>query len=414
MAIPFFSIDFRRQEWNAFLGAILTGHLREGSSIGALERFVSKKFRSHYVTLLPSARMGFYMLLEELFKEGDEIIVPAMGFPLYILLMVQKGIKPVFVDVEPRHYNLDPEKIKSAATPKTKAILLTHLFGHPAQMDGIMEVSRSLGIPVIEDCAHSYDSFFKGQQTGTFGLASLVSSSLMKIPTTLGGGILITKDRGLHLKIRARLENPAYNYSFTKTARYFIFNTISIMNSYPHIYTLLSHSIFGLMKKRNPALLRKILYSGLGLQSNFSLWERPKFSNYQAAVGIVQFKRARQMADIRRKHTRILDERLQDVKVLNLPEKGADCYWNYQYYVIHAKKGGQRIFDRMYSKGLCLMKEDLWDCTKYEFAKGFYRECPVASSRAPGLIRIQNNSLLNEKYIIKIGDELRQIALKER
>jgi len=413
MAIPFFSVDFRKREWCIFLKAVLAGHLREGSSIAALERFISERYKSYNVILLPSARMGFYMLLDALFKEGDEVIVPAMGFPLYVLFMIKKGIKPIFVDVEPEHYTIDHEKIKDAVTSKTKAIVVTHLFGHPAQMDGITQISKSFGIPIIEDCAQSYNSFFKGQETGTFGFASLISCSIMKVPTTLGGGILITKDKDLYLKIRKRLEDPEYNHRLKKTSRYFIFNLISIMNSYPLFYSVLSHNIFGIIKKRRPDLLRKILYSGFGIQNEFYLWERPRLSNYQAAVGLVQFKRAEEMEGARRRYAGILDEGLRDVDTLILPKENSDCRWNYQYYVVHAKDGTDKIFDRMYSRGIHLMREDVWDCTAYEFSKEFYRECPVASSRTPGLIRIQNNSLLREKDIRRIGNELRQIALEK-
>ena len=160
MAIPFFSIDFRWKEWQTLLLTLLTGRLREGGAVGALENQVAERYPSHHITILPSARMGFDMLLEANFSEGDEIIVPAMGFPLYVSLMLRRGIKPVFVDVEPAHYTIDPEKITEAVTPKTRAILVTHLFGHPARMDEIKDVSNRFGIQLIEDCAQSFDSFF--------------------------------------------------------------------------------------------------------------------------------------------------------------------------------------------------------------------------------------------------------------
>jgi dTDP-4-amino-4,6-dideoxygalactose transaminase len=182
------------------------------------------------------------------------------------------------------------------------------------------------------------------------------------------------------------------------------------MNSYPFFYSLLSHRIFGLIKKRNPALLRKILYSGFGLNSKFNLWERPRFSNYQAGIGLAQFGRADRMNEARKEHSRILDEKLKDVKNLILPKKAGDCELNYQYYVVHAKKGADEICHKMYAKGIHLMKEDMWDCTNYAFAKEYYRACPVASSRTPGLVRVQNNSFLNRKQVIRIGEELKTIA----
>ncbi|RJQ57213.1 MAG: hypothetical protein C4530_13125 [Desulfobacteraceae bacterium] len=409
MAVPFFSIDFRWKEWQAFLAAVLTGHLREGNALAELEREVAKRFALHYVTFLPSARMGFDVLLEARFSKGDEIIIPAMGFPLYVSLMLQRGIKPVFVDVEPTHYTIDPERIAKAVTRRTRAILVTHLFGHPARMDEIEELSKRLSLPVIEDCAQSFDSFFRDRETGTFGMAGIFSCSVMKVPTTLGGGLFVTKDKGLHERIRTLLDEPGRDSGLLKTTRYFAFNVISILNSYPLIYSLLSHPALGLIKWRNPSLLRKILYSGLGLGGNYSRWERPRLANYQAAVGLRQFQRTSEMTASRIRYADILNGILKGTMGLKLPEKADDCRWNYQYYVIHAGKQADHLYHQMFARGIHVMKEDVWDCPRYPFAREYYRPCPVASEYTPGLIRIQNNSMMSEKRIRKIAGIIRQI-----
>ncbi|MDM8554107.1 DegT/DnrJ/EryC1/StrS family aminotransferase [Desulfococcaceae bacterium HSG7] len=412
MAVPFFSIDFRSREWKAMLEAVITGHLLTGKSVDKLTEFLKNRHPSYHITLFPSARMGYYLLLEKMFDHGDEVIVPAMGFPLYIVYMLKQKIKPIFVDVEPGHYTLDPEKIREAITSKTKGILVTHLFGHPAYMDAIMDIADEFGLPVIEDCAQSYDSFYQGRETGEFGHAALVSCSVMKVPTTLGGGILITKDKILHNKIKSRLDDSNYNFAAKKTLRYLIFNLISVMNSYPEIYTPLSHQIFGIIRKRNPALLRKILYSGMGLDTEPEIWERPRFSGYQASVGMIQFKRAREMTLVRRKYARILNDKLQGIDLYTLPVENADCFWNYQYYVAGVKNASalDMVFNRLFDKNIHIMKEDVWNCTRYDFVKPYFKECPIADSVTPGLFRIQNNSMLSLKDIEKIGDALVEIG----
>jgi len=416
MAIPFFSIDFRSREWKALLEAGITGNLLEGKSVYNLTEFLKNRHPSYHITLFPSARMGYYLLLEQMFDQGDEVIVPAMGFPLYIVYMLKQKIKPIFVDVEPVHYTIDPDKIREAVTPKTKGILVTHLFGHPAYMDAIMDIADELGLPVIEDCAQSYDSFYQERETGEFGHAALVSCSVMKVPTTLGGGILITKDKILHDKIKSRLDDPNYNFAAQKTLRYLIFSFISILNSYPEIYTPLSHQVFGIIKKRNPALLRKILYAGLGLDTEPEIWERPRFSDYQASVGMVQFKRAREMTLVRRKYAHILDDKLKDIDFYTLPQENNACFWNYQYYVIGVENASvsETIFNRLFTRNIHVMKEDVWNCSRYDFAKPYFRECPVADRVTPGLIRIQNNSMLSLKDIEKIGDALWEVGKNEK
>jgi len=414
MSVPFFSIDFRGQEWKSYLKSLLAFSLTDGPQIKELQELLASRYPGHYLTLLPSARAGFGLLLQEMFSKGDELIFPAMGFPLYPRIAALNGIKPIFVDVEPDHYTINHDLIKQAVTPNTKAIVVTHLFGHPAQMDAIMNVADQLGLPVIEDCAQSYDSYFMGQETGTFGMAGIVSCSVMKVPTTLGGGIFITKDKSTHKKIQRRLHDPENNYALRKFIRFYIFNLISILNSYPSVYSLLSHHIFGMMKKRDPAILRKILYSGMGLLTDFDVWERPKFSNYQAGVGNSQFSRAREMTEIRRKYAKIIDTNLEGLSSVSYLQQSKDVYWNYQYYVVHAQggeKANQVIFDTMFQKGAHLMKEDVWDCTSYDFLKEFHSDCPVASSHNPGLLRIQNNSLLTEEHMVDLARKLKETII---
>jgi dTDP-4-amino-4,6-dideoxygalactose transaminase len=410
MSLPFFSIDFRSAEWGAYLAALLGGQVRFGRKTDELATLLRERYGSdRHVALLPSARTGFALLVGELFREGDEVIVPAMGFPLYVKILIQHGVRPVFVDVEKDHFTIDCEMIREAVTTRTRGILVTHMFGHPCDMERIAGLCREFGLKLIEDCAQSCGSYYNGRETGTFGDAALVSTSVMKVPTTLGGGVLITPDHDLYTRICNRLASPENSLSWERFLRYYLFGLVSILNSYPALYSMLSHRVFGLMKSRNPHLLRKILYSGLGLNAPFSVWERPRFANYQAAVGCVQFRRAEQMDAVRREYAGELNRQLQSVESLQLPFEGDGCRWNWQYYVVGVKSGSpQRLLDDMFRKGIHLMQEDVWDCTRYPFSGEYFRECPVASSANPTLIRIQNNSLLKAGQISSITKELKR------
>ena len=203
MAIPFFSVDMSDGEWSAYLKGLLNHWGTFGRPSQELHDLLRKRFPHHNIVLLPSARLAYYLLLQATFRPGDEIVLPAMGFPLYVKIALQLGLKPVLVDVEPEHLTLDAEQLRQSITVKTKAIVVTHLFGHPAQMDEITKIAANHEIPIIEDCAQSFDSFFDDQETGTFGWSGIFSCSLMKVPTTLGGGILITQDENLADSVKA-------------------------------------------------------------------------------------------------------------------------------------------------------------------------------------------------------------------
>ncbi len=100
---------------------------------------------------------------------GDEVIVPANTFFATAEAVANVGATVVFVDCEPSFYNIDIERIEEKVTPHTKAIIPVHLYGLPAEMDGVMSIARKHGLKVIEDCAQSHGADYKGQRTGTFG-----------------------------------------------------------------------------------------------------------------------------------------------------------------------------------------------------------------------------------------------------
>ena len=406
MAIPFFSIDFRRSDLSAYLGGLFGWRSRR-SSQKKLHELISGEFPEKEVLLFPSARMAFYLTLENLFSEGDEIIFPVLGFPLYVKIAVQLGLRPVFVDVESDHLNIDPSLIENKITEKTKGIVVTHLFGHPCRMDEVRNIADRHGLALIEDCAQSYDSNYKGKQTGTFGKAGIFSCSLMKVPTTLGGGILVTGDEVLAASIRERLETPEFRGGLGKRLSYLIKNTISVLNSFSLPYSLFSHHIFGLIKRRNPAMLRRILYSGMGLSGpEFDVWERPRLSGYQVAVGEVQFDRTRPMTEVRRNYAKMIDQALADLPSVTLLKEDESVYWNYQYYVI-AVQNMEDVYERMFKRGYHLMQENVWDCTVYGFTDD-QGDFPVGSGVNPNLIRIPNNSHLSENQMKNLADALRK------
>lgn len=102
-------------------------------------------------------------------EPGDEVIVPANTFIATAEAVSNIGAKPVFVDIEPTYYNIDPAKIEEKITERTRAIIAVHLYGLPAEMDAIMQIARKHGLKVLEDTAQAHGATYKGQKTGTFG-----------------------------------------------------------------------------------------------------------------------------------------------------------------------------------------------------------------------------------------------------
>jgi dTDP-4-amino-4,6-dideoxygalactose transaminase len=134
---------------------------------------------------------------------GDEVLVPALTWVSSAICASQLGAKPVFVDMLPNFYTIDPAKIEAKITNRTKAIIPVHLYGLPAEMDEIMAIARKHNLRVVEDCAQAHGATYKGKKVGTFGDIACFSFYPGKNLGAYGdAGCLCTNDEALAVKAR--------------------------------------------------------------------------------------------------------------------------------------------------------------------------------------------------------------------
>ena len=128
---------------------------------------------------------------------GDEIIVPAYTYIASATCVLQNNLVPIFVDIAPDTYNIDPDRIEEAVTERTRAVMVVHFGGQPADMDRITAIASKYNLAVIEDAAHAHGCEWKGRSAGSFGLFSSFSFQASKNMTAGEGGIICTNDRAL-------------------------------------------------------------------------------------------------------------------------------------------------------------------------------------------------------------------------
>jgi len=134
---------------------------------------------------------------------GDEVIVPAISFISTATAVSRVGATPVFADIEPDTFNLDPERVRAALSPRSKAIVPVHFGGSMADMKRLMELAAERNLIVIEDAAHAHGSEWLGRRAGSFGLASIFSFQNSKVMTCGEGGILLTSDEDFAARARS-------------------------------------------------------------------------------------------------------------------------------------------------------------------------------------------------------------------
>ena len=134
---------------------------------------------------------------------GDEVIVPANTFIATAEAASHCGARPVFVDMAEKDFCIDPARIESAITPRTRAIIPVHLYGQPAEIEKVCAVAEKHGLMVLEDCAQAHDAEYKGRKVGTFGRAGAFSFYPGKNLGAYGeGGAVVTNDDALAAKVR--------------------------------------------------------------------------------------------------------------------------------------------------------------------------------------------------------------------
>jgi perosamine synthetase len=149
-------------------------------------------------------RVALYAILKALdIQPGNEVVLPGFTCVVVPSAVLFCGAKPIYVDIDPFTYNLNLQALERSITSKTKCIIIQHTYGLPIEMDPILDLANKRKIPIIEDCAHSLGSRYKGRLTGTLGDAAFFSTQWNKPFTTGLGGFAFSNDPDLNKKIKA-------------------------------------------------------------------------------------------------------------------------------------------------------------------------------------------------------------------
>lgn len=172
-----------------------SGSLAQGPKVLQFEKNFSKLVDDRECIAVNSGTSALHIALLSLgIGTGDEVIVPSFTFAATANSVALTGAKPVFVDIDHRTYNIDPSKIESAISDKTKAIMVVHLYGLPADMKLIRQIASRKNLLLIEDAAQAHMAEINGEKVGTFGDAAAFSFYPTKNMTAGEGGMIVLKD----------------------------------------------------------------------------------------------------------------------------------------------------------------------------------------------------------------------------
>ena len=223
--IPLYKIQNDKNDLKSITKVIKRGmDWAIGPEVEKFENSLASYIGTKYcVSFNSGTSAGHAALLSLGIKKNDEVIVPSFSFIATANWPLMVNAKPKFVDIEDITLGLDPKKIESSITKKTKAIIPIHYAGLPCQIDSIKKISDKYDIPLIEDAAESLGASIKNKKIGTFGELSIFSFAGNKVMTTGEGGAIVTNSKKIFEKlklIRSHGRSSSNYFSSTKSANY--------------------------------------------------------------------------------------------------------------------------------------------------------------------------------------------------
>ncbi len=277
--------DLGKEELTLLKEVLESGVLNstKGTKVARFEKEFAQVYQSRFAVAMASGTAGIHCALAALDLDIlDEVITTPITDMGAITPIIYQGCLPVFADVDPFSYNVTAATIQKKITPKTKAIIVTHLFGNPCEMGPIMALARERGIPVIEDCAQAFLAQSGSKKVGTIGALGVFSLQQGKHMTTGEGGIAITSDENFARRMRLFV-NKAWGYGDKNPDHYF-------------------------------------------LSMNYRLTE------LQGAVAVAQLAKLERCVDERRRMAARLDEKLSGIDGIRIPQAPVNAthvYWKY-------------------------------------------------------------------------------------
>lgn len=314
MKIPLIKPNFDKKEEKAIIDVLRSGWVTQGPKVEEFERIVASYVGAKYAVAVTSATTGLFLALYvKGIGAGDEVIVPSFSFIATANVVAHSQAKPIFVDIDPNTFNIDPEKIEKAISSRTKAIIPVDQVGLPSDLDKIHKIAKAHNLIVIEDAACAIGTKYKGRKIGSISEMTVFSFHPRKTITTGDGGMITTNDKKLADRLKL-LRNQGMGVSDIKR-----------------------HSSKKVVQEQYPEI-----------GFNF------RMTDIQAAIGIEQMKKIDKILTKREKLAKRYDKAFLSSKNIIPPYIPKGYEHNRQSYVVRVKKESKISRDKLMQKLLDL------------------------------------------------------------
>jgi perosamine synthetase len=359
------------------------------SAVGEFEATFAEFIGARHAIMVPSARYGLFLLLEALgIGEGDEVIIPGLTYFAIPAMTELSGAKPIFADIGLNTHVLDVAAFEAAITEKTRAVIPTHLFGTPADMDPIKAIAKKHNIAVIEDCAQATGARYKGARVGAIGDHAYYTFGLTKNITTLSGAMVTTDDDQVASHIRSTIQASGLSPA-GKSIKEALTGTAMFIATHPWLYWWTVHPtvVMGNAMGKDPIHERfgeaERTYDVLPK----SYQDHARARAVQGAVGIKQLERIEALNGARMRNGQALDAGLGDVDGLSLPAYPDGSAPIYMSFVVH-HPDRDALMIALRAHGVDTTTGYMNDLSDHPLFEAHRRPCPNAAKANRELLHI--------------------------
>lgn len=311
--IPYGKQTIEQDDIQAVVDVLKSDFLTTGPKIAEFEQTVADYVGAKYAVAISNGTSALHAACFAAgIEPGDEVIITPLTFAASANCVLYCGGTPVFADVDPKTYNIDPEDIQRKITDRTKAIIAVHLAGQPCDMDAIHSIAREHGLIVIEDGAHALGSVYKGKKVGSMSDMTTFSFHPVKPITTGEGGMIVTDNEDFYKKM-------------------ILFR---------------SHGI-----TRDDSMMTR--NDGPWFYQQFNLGYNYRITDIQCALGCSQMKKLDRFLARRKEIVARYNEAFADCDNIITPYQLSDTESGWHLYIVQVKKCDRRqVFENMREKGI--------------------------------------------------------------
>lgn len=370
MAIPRQRIRLPQGAWRSAFMSLIRGDLWDGDHINQFEREFASYISVEDAIAVPSGRAGFRFLFDSMqIEQGGEVICSAFGYPIVPFIVKSLGYDLKFVDCEMHTLGMDPALLEQACSDRTQAVIATHLYGVPCQIQEIAEICSSYDARLIEDCAHCYGASVGPKKVGSFGDAGCFSFETSKVINTMGGGMVTVSDSGLGRRLREFAAQEPRN-DFKWLMRRLFKTSFEAMVTHPILFNLGVYQALRVASSKSTGEDR--FASGYQGDEVSLAGKMGRYTNYQARLGLRQLESNEQRNRRRTQNAESLINQLSGSLPLQQPLSADPAsYSNYMLMTVLAN-GLKQLAAALLNKGVDTKHLYMRDCSRmFEGEKAF-------------------------------------------